>query len=382
MAGRFGKGYSTVIRGDYVSAWTRVYPASMKLTEDDHLAVASGAWARYNQFREAFTRRGNQWVEDLSGVRFEAVDVAYLDWLCGGEGFLSERIRSYRGGAGAERFSMDVQSAESFRRRPGWMYSTLGTYLWWKAQRDRDSVESKSGFSAALDETLDDGWYSGRSWGSESRDWTPAKHEVHTFLQSIRKGTTVECHRAGEYTRASTMVVRVRDEKAIELPGEWIPSHGDEGLTFLDRHAWDAVLWAADELRSLYTRIVEDGPLCVPEGEDLGPVAWVYEKVAGIMGHIPSEHEDKALVRLIGTVRQAANACLNAAERIEVPVADDRNDFIDLENFTSPLRRILRRVKDAVRKSEAEQLRRLLHGVWVERVNSDVAICERAYLGW
>lgn len=416
--------------GDWVPGWKRTYPATMKLTADDHLAVASGAYRRWLEGACRFHQASDgRWVEDMSGVAFDDTDVGYLDWLCGSTKNATARwIGEYRTGAGASRFSGDVLSAESFRREAGWMYATLGTLMWWQAQRDRDSVESRSGFSADLDETPDDGWATGRTWGSADPNWTPERHDAHWILEAVREkarraaGKMVwdadggrypaphaayTSHRAGEMVKvAAVTVVDTRGMKTLELPGRWAPrsfgfttvvdtgtdqvtvfvpweNDGHECPQFLDRHAWDACLWAADELRQLYTRIVEQGPACVPDDADVGPVAWVYERVREVMDRVPTgDVRDSKLDGFRKLVRQSANACLDAVERIEVPVDAgfvgpvDELANLDLVELAKATERAVWGRRHRVRRVSIKRIRGFRSTASGDRVTLDVAFCQ------
>jgi hypothetical protein len=354
----FPTGVEHATTGVWVAGWKRTYPASMDLSGQDHLAVGSGAWRRSREWEEyhagangdGFTRDAQgRWVEDLSGVRFDDVDADYLSYILsleaprGRTAVVQKWVAAWaRTPEGRYAMGDDVYAG----RETGWMYKTLGSLACHRAKRDSDDTLSESGFCPVFDETPDDGRLAGRTWGSADPDWKPKPHEAYAILADVKEraaraqGKVVwdadggrypapharyETHKAGTFKRVAAVVVRAdRGDKAFELPGKWLPEWKDGELGFIDRHAWDAVLWAAGELRELYTRVVENGELCVPDGCDVGPVAWVYETVAGVMAHLPTgELKDARLDGFRAEVRRMANACLDAAERVGRPVGYD-----------------------------------------------------------
>jgi hypothetical protein len=354
----FPTGVAHAGTGAWVAGWTRTYPVGCDVRDGtDHLAVGSGAYRRHAEGPDAFTRGADgRWVEDLSGVRFDDVDADYLAYIRSIEAPRG-RVRVVAGWVdawartpeGVYAFGPDVYPG----RETGWMYKTLGTLAYHRARRDRDDVLSESGFCPA-DETPDDGWAAGRAWGSEGRDWVPERKDVHRLMERIRgreTPATYERKRAGEYVRGGLVLVHAPDgSKAMELPGRWAPTRAMEevrpdtyrmtGLEFVDRHAWDAALGAAEDLRTLYTRVVEQGPACVPDGEDEGPVAWVYGRVAEVMARVPTDPSDVRLMRFVREVRKAANACLDAAERMDRPAGDlDLGRLFDLVDAEADTRR-------------------------------------------
>jgi len=353
----FPTGCDHAVTGNWIAGWKRTYPTTMTMDEHDHLAVASGAYSRYCEDPGRFERTASgTWVEDLSAVYFDDVDVAYLDWLSGGQGGprfagVSRWIQAYRVGAGKARFRGEILASADDRRVVGWMYATLGTFLYWQERKDSFAVNSESGLFGgrepwATDE--DDGWATGRTWGSDNPDWIPARHDAFHLVGQILRRKTATCEKApaGSFARVSLLLVKREDETtAIELPGRWAPSPAPvgefqwdtdggryrPGVEFVDRHIWDALLWASDELRTLYSRIVERGPLCptpadptdrydrMLEGVGLptDPIQWVYETVENVMSHVPAyDPRDVKVAAFLTCVREMANACLDMADRI------------------------------------------------------------------
>jgi hypothetical protein len=343
----------------FPKGWVRTFPDAFEPGPADYLAQLSGAWERERAGEgRLFQWPNGRWAERLAGVGFADVDAGYLGYVAGGDGPVSRAVAGWLSTpAGAahwgrrERAVREAQLAANAAEREGDV-GAGGAFV---------EGARESGFIPSLDETPDDGRLAGRAWGSEGRDWLPARHECHAILARIkarRTDATYESHKAGTFVKGAMIVVAAADgEKRLELPGRWLPEFTATGLEFVDRHAWDAVLWAASELRELYTRVVENGELCVPADSDLGPVAWVYETVAGVMAHVPAGVRDDRLGSLMADVRKMANAVLDAAERMgeDVPPPLDLGRFCDLVDA------------DARRKSTL---------VKVSRPTRDVALCE------
>jgi hypothetical protein len=254
----------------YRPCWVRTYPPDMEMSDQDHLAVASGAWARYEEWGLwAFWKDAQgRWVEDLSGVAFEDVDVAYLDWLCANAGYVSRRVQNYRVGAGKGRFVMDVHASADDRRDPGWMYATVGTFLYYQDRKDSFAERGESGAWGATPwaEDTDDGWATGRVWGSEDPDYH-ARYEG----------------------------------------------------------PWATLSRALEELEDVYARAVELGPDLVPPDSDVGPYAYVCDRVRRLVESLPAFGGDATKERVFRTIRERADDILEELRwlRVDDPTFPD-----------------------------------------------------------
>lgn len=180
----------------FPKGWVRRYPVGMDLGEKDHLAVGSGLWDRAQAAEDdnAVRRVAGQWVEDLEGVSFADVDVDYLDFVVGRGGMVAGLIAAWKKTPeGREAFSDRVWTT----REVGWMYRTWGSLQAHKNKRASESGSgdrfipggSESGFIPGVDDTPDDGWYSGARWlqaGRPAPDFDPSPWTVTGMVARSR----------------------------------------------------------------------------------------------------------------------------------------------------------------------------------------------------
>lgn len=166
--------------------FTRHYPPSMKMEESDHLAVASGILNRYEDpnesWRISYTDKdywGNKvaphFAEILSGIKFEDVDVAFLDLMMstGGKN-LHTSISRYANGPGKDRWEGGVMNKIQRKSKVteiGWMYTNLNTYLAYQARMDNHAIDTDSN-----DEQAEDNFYEGANFLS-SMEGTYVDHD-------------------------------------------------------------------------------------------------------------------------------------------------------------------------------------------------------------
>lgn len=239
-------------KAKYKPCWVRTYPSDMEMSEHDHLAVASGAWSRYEEWGLWAFWKGpdGRWCEDLSGVSFEDVDVAYLDYVGAKEaGYVSTRVKDYMAGVGKPRFRDEV--VRHADNEVGWMYATMGTFLAYQDRNNHAALTTDSAFWE-VGNTPQDNWSLPHEWGTEDPNYR------------------------------------------AKYVGPWAT---------LSR--------AMEAIEDVYHRALELGPDLVPEGEVAGPYAYVCEVITRTIESLPATGGDEAKERVFQEIRGRADDILD-----------------------------------------------------------------------
>lgn len=214
MKNSFPVGYFTP-SGDFVQytkPYLRYYPEWMDITSPvDHIAVASGAFERYQENPERFSkkiapwdkRRPEQqvpvWTENMHGVKFEDTDIDYLNFQWTYKStpkIIKDLLTKYFQTEGKERIDgKSIFSHEMLKSgEPGWMYTNQATFIAYKDRKDSTSEESEN----VLPDPISDTYYQGATFlrvnddkvyiDQDSSPWTTVLRLVESKSELRKEG--------------------------------------------------------------------------------------------------------------------------------------------------------------------------------------------------